>query len=1213
MSAYIKSHSNFRLNTRHQLVNGGVIYERDITTIGGVSPLGAGQSTIYSSGNFIITTNNETSPSRHIVKSNWLPNSNGETWNENVLANETSDINGSISSGITLTMLNDFMDLKSFACYGSLYMLIQNSIANIIDKFPYELYFDKSSQDGLLEETNTMIYEIPNPGNINLHTLYVNEHLNDPLKYFAANDNASNYVLIDNQGEVFDDFTWGINVFNEEYAEANDTPHDIALTKPQENIEKFKTLFFSGTTCVKQLTYSGITTTINSTFENGDVLYIRPQGSELVVTTTYCPKPYDCIAITTIENIDIYAIYNSDLQIVYYTYEDYQGYRLHPKDSLGFYDNFIESLAPFEKTLMGVYSHIDKTAQFNILSESDNGITQSTETFVFPSDLGGYNIASGGFNMTLYLQRLSKIALEYDEKYTDNLYRVATHESLKNFDWTRSFNGHDNDLDNEYVATGEKFKAIINIMGYIFDVEKGYIDCMNYANRITYNFRGNLSSYLLRDALSNDGWEINNIYPYTLTEFDGDGNEVKGQIWTQLIQSANTYKRQFNENVTDLVAPWAIKDISQIQECANGEYRSVLTTVDCDDDFYVKDNVAYNVIKNYYSATELAIPDINNEFLRRLKINSHHILRAKGTLTSIESLLSLLGFRNKKWYDGIVKEYGEEYASNKFQKDSVKFPYDFGITEYSVFGHPIIEQWDEAHNMYRIDYINSCKTIGYNTTEDDGYISYQGLPVAYRDVENQWLTPTGITTDEYNNDIYLDENGEKVKVRKLYPFFDSDSEYDGNMYYQMYGGWENIGPYSFSHDNVLCANSGNALYHETLRNISQVQNLEELVNLPTSNLYENTIYYVNQLTTNYAIIDGTLYQLNANLNEDGTTTYYFTVTVQNESVIIGYYQYTNILTVSDSDGETQEFNLNDLNDGFTIDIYYNPQLDSLFTISSNDDTEPNYMGVFINGAFTQDTTTATHYFQLVNAEAPDEIVGGWKQLLTDNPSYNIVNSIIDEYKGNNPHSGNLNYDSGYEYLSRFKQLFKYALEGDYFNYNCLQSTTDPTLQDIYAEIESYGFDGIAEDKSKYFECLSGDTKVHAYVDMIDTDGSISSYDLNDSSRITKTFNVPSENTDGVTAQIINTKIVKIDFYLQADNLYSQAGQEEVKYIQTKVLPYVEQMMPSTAILKIHFHVTSGKWVLDGRNQNGDTHPYGIWNEDYYWLDEGIWYKGQDDA
>ena len=42
MPQYIKSHSNYVLKKKHQEVNNGDIYERDITTIGGLNQFAPG-------------------------------------------------------------------------------------------------------------------------------------------------------------------------------------------------------------------------------------------------------------------------------------------------------------------------------------------------------------------------------------------------------------------------------------------------------------------------------------------------------------------------------------------------------------------------------------------------------------------------------------------------------------------------------------------------------------------------------------------------------------------------------------------------------------------------------------------------------------------------------------------------------------------------------------------------------------------------------------------------------------------------------------------------------------------------------------------------------------------------------------------------------------------------------------------------------------------
>ena len=132
------------------------------------------------------------------------------------------------------------------------------------------------------------------------------------------------------------------------------------------------------------------------------------------------------------------------------------------------------------------------------------------------------------------------------------MYRLMTHESLKNFDWTRNFNGNGGDLDNTYVENGEKFKSIIRILGYVFDREKTYIDSIGNSNIITYNDRSNASDYLFTDALESDGWDVCTIYPYELKQYSkSTGAEINPIDWSDINQKNNYYNRKFYENTTD--------------------------------------------------------------------------------------------------------------------------------------------------------------------------------------------------------------------------------------------------------------------------------------------------------------------------------------------------------------------------------------------------------------------------------------------------------------------------------------------------------------------------------------------------------------------------------------------------------------------------------------------------------------------------------------
>jgi hypothetical protein len=80
--------------------------------------------------------------------------------------------------------------------------------------------------------------------------------------------------------------------------------------------------------------------------------------------------------------------------------------------------------------------------------------------------------------------------------------------------------------------------------------------------------------------------------------------------------------------------------------------------------------------------------------------------------------------------------------------------------------------------------------------------------------------------------------------------------------------------------------------------------------------------------------------------------------------------------------------------------------------------------------------------------------------------------------------------------------------------------------------------------------------------------------------------------------------------LKGTDFYSTEFQEQAKYIQEKVMPYVEQLIPSTAIVKVNFYVNPFNWIFEydelRDDEDGDE---GIWHDYLYWKNDGIWTSG----
>ena len=236
MPQYIKSHSNYVLKSFHQQVNDGKIYERDITTIGGVNTFPNGQTPIYRSNNFIITVRDDGGISNQYNRKKWDKNkTSGDTWTVTSLEGMVSEFEDDNDTKIVLKQ--DYYDFRDFAYYGSLSELFRASINDIIARFPGELYgttdnvYYTTGQtiDGELIETNLMLgkvipqrdddgnvtgytdsgqtlYYVTNPFGIDIHSASLPKDAN-PLKYFAENG-YKNYDYIN--GVIKTQVTWNV-------------------------------------------------------------------------------------------------------------------------------------------------------------------------------------------------------------------------------------------------------------------------------------------------------------------------------------------------------------------------------------------------------------------------------------------------------------------------------------------------------------------------------------------------------------------------------------------------------------------------------------------------------------------------------------------------------------------------------------------------------------------------------------------------------------------------------------------------------------------------------------------------------------------------------------------------------------------------------------------------------------------------------------------
>ena len=1353
MARYIKSYSNYVLKKKHQTTNDGVIYERDITTIGGRDQFAKGQIPIYKSGNFVITTNNDNTAYKKTSSIAWEKNDTGEdVWTLDILENYEKDEKSSFDKKIVIK--KDYYDLRDFAYYGSCSELIRASINNILKTYPGELYIPINkvweSSDGITFYTeeaasaygktytekiaaldvkytdtreypnvqknfvlpddvdngkNANLFVISNPFGIDVHSKEKPIDA-DVLKYFAelGYKNYVGYKKIDGEWDFdnplsiipgeFEPYEGGNKHFNGNITlsakcdndgvrlDIDSMPNYDYSFCPGDYIGKLKVCFYRQSmemavepqkVAACESCDGGVKSNINISFNESENLLSEPE---------------DCITIYVFIGDDNEIIYFVDLTEQLSVTEgdcDNNGnllikasagvsetanYRIRPKQKI--IDEYYDSLDIFERLLLDDGNTF--TSHFEVINENDYGYYTKVEHFTFPTTYGGYNLGGSGITFKRYLDGLIKIGEFYDERFSDNLWRSMTHESIKNFDWTYTRHYTPGE-EAPFVEGGEKIQKIIRLYGREFDDIKGYIDAIKDNNTITYNNVNNLPDYFFTDKLEDDGWDVKLINPLKLTEYvDGiavnipEDKKEKAELTNEYackklervfnydfdIQSIKPYSKDKIESVrktkcdshdeivvkldkdygcdTDLSvneldcdtsgnlnirassnntgtkrADFTSSIVSKsshddaidfhvnfnndtLDECVNcdsdGKYTFASETGESQKDGYHDD--CCNFVKIYTSEKAYKMSEINSEFLKRFILNSKEILRHKGTIEGIEMLLGLFGLRSKNYVltneTYFKKEQTENGIDNKltetgkvyYKKKNVntKAIYDYDIKEYTLFTTRIEDEYDNAHQMYKHDWINSIK-LGINRN----YQSYQGLTVAYR---------SGKTSDDKD-------------IRYLYPNFQSGVKYDGNPYYQMNGGWLSKKPFMFDvNNNIIPVNfdsnnrKSNSLFTETVRNIKCVQTLKDLLGNKSLAINAGDICQVIDLTGKYAIVDGTVYDL----YDETEKTSYFYATIENNSMSVGNAFFTDYVYVSNPyavDG-IKKYDLNDdSNNSRTIKIYTTKRENGTYDIDVHSNTSSiSTFTVFENGKY-MDGDNFTNYFRVNNPDFFNELsVIGWQQLRKDEYDYYILDSINDNNKGNNPHTGHMNYDNGYEYLTYFSRIFKYSYDNSAFDTRKMDDG-----EDIYSEIYDYGFDNLIDNEDDcnkdYDNYLKEDTKCHYFGDIININGEgktkINEYDINNADDITVIPRKPvlsfdkvdvqhygdgvdKTNMDAVTNQIVNTKRVDIDFYINSSKPYSNEWLEEVKYIDSVILPYLSQMLPSTIICSINYKQTN---------------------------------------
>lgn len=196
---------------------------------------------------------------------------------------------------------------------------------------------------------------------------------------------------------------------------------------------------------------------------------------------------------------------------------------LKPKQEI--IDAFWNSLDDFERVLLNRDSTPVYKAVFETPYSDETGYYYSNKSYIWPTvNNDGFtpDISTGKFQS--YLSSLISLASFHDEYDTDNIWRMMTHESIKNLNWTFvSHNGDESEDLSDIDTTG--IGAMIRIYGRQFDDIKRYADNIKSMNSISYDQKNNMPDYFLSDTIENDGWEAQHCAPFENVKLDTISNE----------------------------------------------------------------------------------------------------------------------------------------------------------------------------------------------------------------------------------------------------------------------------------------------------------------------------------------------------------------------------------------------------------------------------------------------------------------------------------------------------------------------------------------------------------------------------------------------------------------------------------------------------------------------------------------------------------------
>lgn len=257
---------------------------------------------------------------------------------------------------------------------------------------------------------------------------------------------------------------------------------------------------------------------------------------------------------------------------------------------------------------------------------------------------------------------------------------------------------------------------------------------------------------------------------------------------------------------------------------------------------YLHDRWYGAVNKNYIT------PIVNDiEFNRRLFISTYKIWNTKGTKHGIDMVMAMFGFGRED--DEIMGDYTltEDYFTFTPRRyDEVIYHYVqlYGDDITCVYTGPTGVVWD-SHNTFETKPIyptsdNEQYPIYIRVGSDEyGYSYYEKVHEELSQLVER-LTSHKHSFDPYEQNMFMGIPMSDAYIgedKYIIPFYSDNKEYDGNIYFQMKGGWaKRSTDINYKYD-----------YTETWSYLRSVSNINQLLGLSPFDIENGDMIYVVSL------------------------------------------------------------------------------------------------------------------------------------------------------------------------------------------------------------------------------------------------------------------------------------------------------------------------------------------------------------------------------